>query len=304
MNRRFFIRKAAVGGGLMLVPTLAQSATLFPKDAPKLTILHTNDWHSRIEPFPDDGGRNANRGGAIRRMRLIESVRAQEDNVILLDSGDIFQGTPYFNFFAGELEMKLMSKMGYDAATIGNHDFDGGMENLATQLQHADFPMLSANYEFAGTPLAGQTKPYTIIERGDIKVGVFGVGIELDGLVPEKLYGNTQYLEPIAIANRTAGMLRNKERCDVVVCLSHLGFRYRGDKVDDIKLASASKDIDIILGGHTHTFLNEPVEVPNEQGIPVVVNQVGFGGLRVGRLDLTFPGGQARACVACSNLRV
>ncbi|NJC25193.1 bifunctional metallophosphatase/5'-nucleotidase [Neolewinella antarctica] len=302
MNRRFFIRRAAVGGGVLLVPGLATAAVA--PSTRKLTILHTNDWHSRIDPFPDDGGRNANQGGAIRRMRLIEDVRRQEQNVILLDSGDIFQGTPYFNFFAGELEMKLMTKMGYDAATIGNHDFDGGMENLATQLTHAKFPMLSANYEFAGTPLAGQTQPYTIIKKNGVKVGVFGVGIELQGLVPEKLYGRTNYLEPTEVANRTAAILRHREKCDVVICLSHLGFRYRGDKVDDIKLAAASKDIDIILGGHTHTFLDAPVEAPNAEGVPVIVNQVGFGGLRVGRLDLTFPGGGARSCVACNNLRV
>lgn len=302
MNRRFFIRKAAVGGGLLLLPNLAAAGSL--KSAPQLTILHTNDWHSRIEPFPDDGGRNANKGGAIRRMRLIEQIRKDVPHSILLDSGDIFQGTPYFNFFAGELEMKLMTRMSYDAATIGNHDFDGGMENLATQLKHADFKMLSANYDFTGTPMAGLTSPSTIIERGGVRVGIFGVGIELEGLVPESLYGKTNYLDPIEMANRTATSLRQKDACDVVICLSHLGFRYRDEKVDDIKLAAASKDIDIILGGHTHTFLDQPVEAPNSEGVPVIVNQVGFGGLRLGRLDLSFPGGTSRACVACNNLRV
>ena len=300
MNRRFFIRKAAVGTGLLLVPQLA-SATGRP--SPTLTILHTNDWHSRIEAFPDDGGRNAGRGGAIRRMRLIERVRAEVPNVLLLDSGDIFQGTPYFNFFAGELEIKLMSQMGYDAATIGNHDFDGGMENLARQLRHAKFPMLSANYDFSQTVMQGKTQPYTIVKRGGVRVGIFGVGIELNGLVPAKLYGGTDYQEPIEVANRTAQLLRDK-KCDLVVCLSHLGFRYRDDKPDDVKLAGASKDIDIILGGHTHTFLDAPVRVPNRDGVPVIVNQVGFGGLRLGRLDLSFPGGGERACVACNNLRV
>ena len=303
-TRRHFLRQAAVGGGLLVLPLHLRAAPL-KASTPRLTILHTNDWHSRIEPFPDDGGRNANRGGAIRRMRLIEQIRAAEPNVLLLDSGDIFQGTPYFNFFAGELEMKLMSRMGYDAATIGNHDFDGGMENLAKQMQHANFPLLNANYEFAGTPLAGLTPDYKIFNKGGIKVGVFGLGIKLDGLVPQSLYGKTNYLDPIARGNETARILRHQEKCDLVICLSHLGYRYRSDEqVDDIDLASNSTDIDLILGGHTHTFLNEPTEVPNEVGDPVIVNQAGFGGLRMGRLDVTFPGGGKRRCVACNNLRV
>lgn len=303
MTRRFFLRQSAVGGGLMLVPGLA-SATAFTAATPRLTILHTNDWHSRIEPFPDDGGRNANRGGAVRRMQLIDAVRASEPNVLLLDSGDIFQGTPYFNFFAGELEMKLMTKMGYDAATIGNHDFDGGMENLATQLQHANFPMLTANYDFKETPLAGKTEPYRIFDKAGIKVGVFGLGIELESLVPDELYGKTNYLDPLERGNATARLLRETEKCDLVVCLSHLGYRYQGNKVDDVKLAQSSGHLDVILGGHTHTFLNAPTEVMNRKGEPVIVNQVGFAGLRLGRLDITFPGNAKRRCVACANLRV
>lgn len=302
MNRRFFIRKAAVGGGLLMVPGLVSANLLKP--SPRLTILHTNDWHSRIEPFPDDGGRNANRGGAVRRMRLIQQVRAAEPNVILLDSGDIFQGTPYFNFFAGELEMKLMSQMGYDASTIGNHDFDAGMENLVTQMGHADFPMLCANYDFKGTPLEGKTMPYKVFNRGGIRIGVFGLGIELKSLVPDELYGKTKYQDPLEKGHATASLLRNEKKCDLVICLSHLGYKYREDKVDDVELATTSSDIDIILGGHTHTFLDAPVEVPNLKGEPVIVNQVGFGGLRLGRMDVTFPGGNLRRCVACNNLRV
>lgn len=285
-----------------MMPGLVSANLL--KKSPRLTILHTNDWHSRIEPFPDDGGRNANRGGAVRRMRLIQQVRAAEPNVILLDSGDIFQGTPYFNFFAGELEMKLMTQMGYDASTIGNHDFDAGMENLVTQLGHADFPMLCANYDFKGTPLEGKTMPYKVFNRGGIKIGVFGLGIELKSLVPDELYGKTDYQDPLEKGHATASLLRNEKKCDLVICLSHLGYKYREDKVDDVELAATSSDIDIILGGHTHTFLDAPVEVPNTKGEPVIVNQVGFGGLRLGRMDVTFPGGKLRRCVACNNLRV
>jgi 5'-nucleotidase len=301
LSRRLFLRQAAVGGGLLLLPGIAQARV---SGAPRLTILHTNDWHSRIDPFPDDGGRNANRGGAERRAALIARVRAAESNVLLFDSGDIFQGTPYFNFFQGEPEIRLMSQMGYDAATIGNHDFDGGIENLATQLKHASFNMLSANYDFKGTPMEGKTLPYQTFNRGGIKVGVFGLGIKLLGLVPEQLYGKTEYQDPLERGNATARILREKEKCDLVICLSHLGFRYRNDQVSDVVLAESSRDIDLILGGHTHTFLDEPVVVNNQQGEPVIINQVGFGGLRLGRLDVTFPGNGRRRCVACNNLRV
>ena len=302
MNRRYFLHRAAIGGGLLLVPGLAAATT--NRATPRLTILHTNDWHSRIDPFPDDGGHNANQGGAVRRANLIAQIRSAEPNVLLFDSGDIFQGTPYFNFFLGELEMKLMSQMGYDAGTIGNHDFDGGIENLATQLKHADFPLLAANYDFRATPLQDRIAPYRVFERGGIRVGVFGLGIELQGLVPQSLYGATVYQDPIERGNATALHLRTRQKCDLVVCLSHLGYRYRDDKVSDVVLAGSSRHIDLILGGHTHTFLDQPVTVANVEGEPVIINQVGFAGLRLGRLDLTFPGGGARRCVACSNLRV
>ncbi|WP_116124453.1 bifunctional metallophosphatase/5'-nucleotidase [Lewinella sp. IMCC34183] len=301
MNRRFFIRRAAVGGGLLLLPGLA---TALPRRDRRITILHTNDWHSRIDPFPDDGTRNANQGGAVRRAALIRRIRGAEPNVLLLDSGDVFQGTAYFNFFLGELEMKLMSQMGYDACTIGNHDFDGGIENLATQLKKASFPMLNANYDLSGTPLSDLVAPYRVFDKDGIRVGVFGLGIELEGLVPSELYGSTTYQDPIARGNETALHLRQRLKCDLVICLSHLGYRYRDEKVSDVTLAAASRHIDLILGGHTHTFLDEPVEVPNAAGEPVVINQVGFAGLRLGRLDITFGGPGDRGCVSCSNLRV
>ena len=249
----------------------------------------------------NDGGRPVVTGTSCGRWLQSSAVAI---HLLLLDSGDIFQGTPYFNFFAGELEMKLMSKLRYDAATIGNHDFDGGMENLATQMGHASFPLLSANYDFSGTPLAGKVDPHRVFTRGGVRIGVFGLGIELQGLVPRKLYGTTDYQDPIERGNATARRLREAERCDLVICLSHLGFRYREEKVSDVVLAAESRDIDLILGGHTHTFLDEPVVVDNRAGDPVIINQVGFGGLRLGRLDVVFPGNGRRRCVSCSNLRV
>ncbi|WP_116105512.1 bifunctional metallophosphatase/5'-nucleotidase [Lewinella sp. IMCC34191] len=302
MDRRQFLKGATIAGGSLLVPRMASAHS--ERRARRLTILHTNDWHSRIDPFPDDGGRNANQGGAIRRASLIKEIRSVEGDVLLLDSGDIFQGTPYFNFFLGEVEMKLMTEMGYDAATIGNHDFDGGIQNLADQLRHADFPLLSSNYDFNGTPLDGRTEPYRIFERGGVRIGVFGLGIELAGLVPSELYGSTRYLDPIERGNETAARLRTDEGCDLVICLSHLGYRYRDEKVSDVRLAAASRNIDLILGGHTHTFLDQPVTVMNLEGQPTIINQVGFGGLRLGRLDVVFPKSGEVKCVACSNLRV
>ena len=271
---------------------------------PRLTILHTNDWHSRIDPFPEDGSRNAGQGGAVRRAELIDQIRSVEPELLLLDSGDIFQGTPYFNFFHGEVEIELMSQMGYDAATIGNHDFDGGMDNLALQMRRASFPLLNANYDIQHPALASVVEPYRIFERAGMRVGVFGLGIELDGLVPEKLYAGTAYRDPVARGNETALHLRSVEKCALVVCLSHLGFRYRDDKVSDVTLAARSRNIDIILGGHTHTFLDEPVVVDDLDGVPTIINQVGFAGLRLGRLDVAFPRKGEVNCIACSNLRV
>lgn len=302
MQRRSFLTRAFYGSLLLSAPGAAFAATARKGD--RLTILHTNDWHSRIEPFPAGSGRNANQGGAVRRAALIDRIRREEGHVILLDSGDVFQGTPYFNFFAGELEFKLMSQMGYDAGTIGNHDFDGGIDGLAKQMKHLNFPLLSANYDFRNTPMEGKTLPHHIIEKGDIKVGLFGLGIELDGLVPENLYGKTDYQDPIERANATARQLREDKKCDLVICLSHLGFRYRGETVDDMKLAANTRHVDLILGGHTHTFMREPENVANLDGEPVIINQVGFGGLRLGRLDISFDRRSNARCVDCYSLTV
>ena len=252
----------------------------------KLTILHTNDVHSRIDPFPMDGGANQGLGGVAARAELIEKIRAEEGQVLLLDAGDIFQGTPYFNFYKGEPEIKAMSTMKYDATTIGNHDFDAGLENLATQLaNHATFPMLVANYDFSGTPMEYKYQPYKIFKKGKIKVGVFGVGIEMAGLVSESLYAGTKYLDPVMKGNEIASALKKEKDCDLVICLSHLGNSYSGNKVSDKRLATETENIDLIIGGHTHTFLDAPIVYKNKNGEDVLVNQVGWGGINLGRLD-------------------
>ena len=303
MKRRQFIQYSS-SGALLLLSGKSEHHWFDSHEIVNLSILHTNDMHSRIEPFPMDGSRNEGLGGVARRSKLIQQIRQNESNVLLLDAGDIFQGTPYFNFFGGEVEIKAMSMMHYDAATIGNHDFDAGMDNLKKQLSHASFSMINCNYNFSNTVMHDQIRPYQIFEKAGIKIGVTGVGIELQSLVPKELTGDTVYLDPVASANKTAAVLKNELDCDYVICLSHLGFKYKEDKVDDIDLASQSKDIDLIIGGHTHTFLKEPEIVANANNKAVIVNQVGWAGIMLGRLDVQFERSQKNKCVSCKNLFV
>lgn len=276
---------------LSLSPNLLSAKeSFFPGNAKKLTILHTNDQHSRIEPFDASYTRNPNQGGFARRASLIEQIRKQEKNVLLLDSGDIFQGTPYFNFFGGELEFRLMSMMGYDASTMGNHDFDNGLEGFKKVLPNAKFPFICSNYDFSKTILDGATIPYKIFDKDGIKVGIFGVGIQLDGLVGKKQYQETKYLDPVEISQYYADFLKKEKACDLVICLSHIGYDYQEDpkKISDKILAAKTDNIDLILGGHTHTFLNEPQRFTNRAGKTVLVNQVGWAGLLLGQIDFYF----------------
>ncbi len=289
LNRKKFIQQGALVTGAMLAgSTISRASDYF--SPLKLTILHTNDTHSRLEPFPMDGGRNQGLGGVASRAQLINRIRQEEEHVLLLDAGDIFQGTPYFNLYKGEPEIKAMTAMGYDATTIGNHDFDAGMENLATQLtNHANFPMIISNYDFSTTPMENKIIPYKIFKKGRLKIGVLGIGIEMRGLVPDNLFGATKYLDPIQKANEVADKLKNDESCDMIICLSHLGNQYKGsNKVSDEVLAKETHHIDLIIGGHTHTFLDNPVVYTNKEGNHVIVNQVGFAGIILGRLDFEF----------------
>jgi 5'-nucleotidase len=305
MKRRHFIQQ--LSSGAMLLGTGAFPFQAFGSEHAeivKLTILHTNDVHSRIDPFPMDGSRNQGTGGAARRASLIKKIRKEEQNILLLDAGDIFQGTPYFNFYNGELEMKLMSEMGYDAATIGNHDFDAGMENLAKQLKNATFPLINANYDFSNTVMKGHMMPHKIFQKQGVKIGVFGVGIEMKGLVADNLCTDVGFLDPLSIANKTAAFLKDEAKCDYVICLSHLGYSYKENKIDDIKLAKNSKNIDLIIGGHTHTFLDKPDVQKNLDGKPVLVNQVGWAGIMLGRIDVFFERGKMDKCETCKNITI
>lgn len=288
MKRRNFIKGSAAAGVMASVGSLGLLSFAEPARQKKITILHTNDVHSHIDPFGQEHARYPGQGGVARRYELISKIRTENPNTLLLDAGDMFQGTPYFNFYGGELEFKLMSKMGYDAATIGNHEFDNGIEGLAAQLPHAHFHILSANYDFSNTLLEGLTQPYRVFVLDGIRIGVFGLGIELEGLVGKKQYKETTYLDPVEMATEMTTILRHQEQCDLVICLSHLGHQYQGDKISDLKLAGATKDIDLIIGGHTHTFLPRPVVVSNLEGKDVLINQVGWAGVRLGRIDFYF----------------
>lgn len=289
MKRRDFIQKTAASSVVLGLSNIGINTIISP-ETKKITILHTNDVHSHIDPFPADHPRNANMGGAARRAALIESIRKEEENVLLLDAGDIFQGTPYFNYYGGELEFKLMSMMQYDLATMGNHDFDNGIDGFYSQLPHAEFEFVSANYDFKNTVLNEIVKPYKIFNKDGIKIGIFGLGVELDGLVDKKLYKETVYNNPIEVAQDMSKILKEEQKCDLVICLSHLGYSYKNEpyKVSDLELAKKTKNIDLIIGGHTHTFLEKPVVEKNSEGKDVLINQVGCYGINLGKIDFYF----------------
>ena len=289
LSRKQFIKRGYLATGAILAGPLLNHAAEWDRPQ-RLTILHTNDTHSRLDPFPMDGSRNQGLGGVAARAAHINRIRQEEEHVLLFDAGDIFQGTPYFNLYKGEPEIKAMTAMGYDATAIGNHDFDAGMENLATQLKlHANFPMLVCNYGLQETPLEGLLKPWQVFKRGKLRIGVLGVSIEGKGLIPDNLFGKTIYRDPIADANATAAYLKKEQDCDLVICLSHLGYKFSGEpKVSDEILARESEHIDLIIGGHTHTFLDRPSIFTNRKGQEVLVNQVGFAGINLGRIDFEF----------------
>ena len=287
MKRREFIKQTSAGIAFASIGGL----TLHSCDTrqKQITILHTNDTHSQIEPFASNHHRHANKGGVARRAMMVEGIRKENPNTLLLDAGDIFQGTPYFNYFGGEIEFKLMSLLKYDAATLGNHDFDNSIEGFHKQLPNASFDFVCANYDFKNTVLDTLVKPYKIFFKDGIKIGVFGLGIELLHLVSPDLYKETKYLDPIEITQDISRDLKEKEACDLVICLSHLGYNYKNsDKISDLKLAAATKNIDLIIGGHTHTFLPKPTLVKNLNNENVLVNQVGAYGVNLGRVDFYF----------------
>lgn len=290
MKRRDFIQQSTIVTSAIGLGAIGLTSFSSSLKTTKITILHTNDVHSHIDPFGPEDGRNANKGGVARRASLVESIRKENPNTLLLDAGDIFQGTPYFNYYGGELEFKLMSMLKYDAATIGNHDFDNGIDGLFAQLPHAKFDFISANYDFSNTVMDTHVKPYKIFNFEDIKVGVFGLGIELDGLVLERLFKETKYLDPVETTQEMTRILKEEKQCDLVICLSHLGYYYgdESSRISDLMLAKKTKNVDLIIGGHTHTFLPKPTVVKNADGKNMLINQVGCYGINLGKIDFYF----------------
>ena len=291
MKRRKFLAGTSAAGTLIGLGGigLGSCSNLERKH---ITILHTNDVHSHIDPFPASHSEFPNMGGVARRANLVGRIRRENPNTLLLDAGDIFQGTPYFNFYGGELEFKLMSMLRYDAATIGNHDFDNGIGGLLAQMPHAGFELVNANYDFSNTVMDGYVKPYRTYAMDGVKVGIYGLGIQLDGLVTKRLYQETVYLDPFETALEMERKLKEEENCHLIVCLSHLGHAYREpEKPSDTLLAKATHHTDLIIGGHTHTFLEKPDVLYNKKGRPVLVNQVGCYGINLGRIDFYLDSG-------------
>ncbi|MFV0391250.1 MAG: bifunctional metallophosphatase/5'-nucleotidase [Paludibacteraceae bacterium] len=270
-TRIFFILLSAI----WLLPLHAGKQT-------KLVILHTNDTHSQVEPIE-----SSDLGGYARRIGVINKIRSEEKNVLLLDAGDFLQGTPYYNFYGGRVEAKALQMMKYDAVTLGNHEFDNGMDSLAAVLAEVDLPLVSSNYDFQNTPLKPFIEPYKIIRKGGIKIGIMGLGIELKGLAFQKNFEGLKIGNPILTAQVVSDYLKNTMKCDLVVCLSHLGVSSLDSSPTDYDVASATQYIDVIIGGHSHKIIeNETVQ--NAIGKPVIIAQMGKSGLYLGRIDFTF----------------
>ena len=251
----------------------------------KLVILHTNDTHSQVEPTEKSNLKTADMGGYARRMGVIEKIRSEEKNVLLFDTGDFSQGTPYFNFFNGRVEIDALNRMQYDAGTLGNHEFDNGIDTLAVILQKARFPMISSNYEVDNTPIKNQIQPYLILKKFGLKIGIMALNVDPKSLIIESNYRGLVYRDPIEKAQELSAFLKNKKKCDLVICLSHLGSDSTSVDVNDFTVAHQTKHIDIILGGHSHSLL-ENVKTNNANGKKVIISQMGKSGLYLGRIDL------------------
>ncbi len=264
------------------------AGNLIAQSTKKLYLFHTNDMHSRIEPFPEDFQDTllAGKAGMVRRATLIRQQRELHPELLLFDCGDFSQGTPYYNMFKGEVEVQLMNEMGYDAGTIGNHEFDFGLDNMARLFKLAKFPIVCANYDVTGTVLEGLVKEYVILEREGIRIGVFGLGAQLEGLVASESYGDVKFRDPVSEGQRVADLLKKEKRCDLVICLSHLG--WEGEPYSDIELIENTRNIDVVLGGHSHSFFERPQFYHNLDGVEVPLQQMGKHAAFVGEMVLTL----------------
>ncbi len=286
MNRRIFIKTLGVGAtGVALANPFQAWAT---DDFIIISILHTNDIHSHVEPFSGSNADYNGKGGLARISGMIQKVRNMNPNTLVFDAGDAFQGTPYFNYFGGELIYELMSAAGYDATTIGNHEFDNKLEGMLNALPMAKFPVINSNYDFNDTILAGKFPRWKIFTKAGIKIGVYGLGIELNGLVAQSHFENTIFKDPVTTATEMEDLLKNEKKCDLVVCLSHLGHSYRDNRLSDMNIAAETFHTDLIISGHTHFYIPEPAVIKNRGGNPVIVNLAWWGGLVLGQIDFVF----------------
>ena len=272
-----------VRGYLLLLAFL--SVSVLAQQKIKLVILHTNDTHSQVEPTEKSSLKTSDMGGYARRMGVINQIREQEKNTLLVDAGDYSQGTPYFNFFNGRVEVDAMNRMKYDAITLGNHEFDNGMDTLAVVLKNATFPIINSNYDVTKTPIAQLVKPYLILEKYGLRIGIMGLGVNPKSLVFEKNYKGLVYEDPIEKAKEISTFLKTKEKCDVIICLSHLGADTTKAEVNDFEIAHKTRYIDVIIGGHSHSMITNTT-VKNAAGKPMVIAQMGKSGLYLGKVEL------------------
>lgn len=310
IDRRTFLKGSIAGSAALALPASViemLSATAWSEiSAPLLevsagetliTILHTNDTHSQIDPMPENDRQYPGKGGVARRATLVKRIRKENPNTLLIDAGDQFQGTPYFNFFRGEVEYKAMSMIGYDVVTLGNHEFDNGVDALAAAMKFANFDFVSANYDVRGTPLESCVKPYVVRVISGVRVGLFGLGISPQNLITPENFKGVKFIDPIKAADETVRTLRQKERCTLVVAMSHLGYypNAQEGEVGDSQVAANVDGIDFIASGHTHTFMKSPVVTKSPNGKNTIIFQVGKSGIYVGRVDLKLRGGQVTA---------
>lgn len=289
-RRRFLTTSSAFGVTLVGLPRGLELISGYSAADTIITILHTNDTHSQIDPLPPNDA-NAGKGGVARRATLVKRIRQENPNTLLVDAGDVMQGTPYFNFYRGEVEYKAMSAIGYDVGTLGNHEFDNGVDALAAALKFASFDLVSANYDVKGTVLEGRVKPYVVKTLAGIKVGLFGLGISPVALITPANFKGVTYNDPVVSAREVVKTLREKERCALIVCMSHLGYYENGQRGDSL-VASQVDGIDFIAGGHTHTLMKEPVKTKQPCGAETLIFQVGKSGINVGRVDFTLRSGK------------
>jgi 5'-nucleotidase len=310
ITRRGFLKASMAGGAVVMSPRSALNLLATPVSsaisAPLLevaagetliTILHTNDTHSQIEPLPANDGQYPNMGGVARRATLAKRIRKENPNTLLIDAGDVFQGTPYFNFYKGEVEYKSMSLIGYDVVTLGNHDFDNGVDALAAAMKFANFEFVSCNYDVRGTPLESRVKPYVVRTFNGARVGLFGLGVSPDNLITPENFKGVKYNDPVKAAQDVVKILREREHCNLVVAMSHLGYyqNAREGGVGDSQVAAQVDGIDFIASGHTHTFMKQPVITKTPSGGSTIIFQVGRSGIFVGRVDMKLRDGKVVA---------